>query len=585
MTNSAGYHQLAVTRARELWSRVGYGLVIALGVWATTGSLWPVAWLVAVTAIQLFDHWLAGPMRRDPHYMPGRLREAAYIGSFALNTTVFSSIAVLCWRDGGLEGHLFALFIPTAGLLNVALQAQSSPRFLLAGCTPHALWLLALPGMSLVTGAENPLGMAFVLVGCALYLVHLALSARRAEQASAELAAALDVARTERLRAEEANAAKSEFLTVMSHEIRTPLNGVLGMAQAMAGDELPQRQAERLSVVRQSGEVLLTLLNDLLDLSRIEAAKLELEDGCVDLAELGAHAQAAFAPLAEAKGVTLTVRLDEAARGRRAGDPMRVRQILFNLVGNAVKFTERGEVVAEIAAGADGVVFEVADSGPGIAADVLPQLFERFTQADASNARRYGGSGLGLSISRGLARLMGGDITVRSTPGQGSVFTARIDLPELAGAAPQAPLADPPAAAPPARAGLRILAAEDNATNRLVLATLLEQVGLTAHFVENGREAVDAWRAARWDLILMDIQMPEMDGVDASREIRRLEAAGRLARTPIVALTANAMAHQLAEYTAAGVDALSPKPIQLAELIATMQGVLAAAPAAEEAAA
>jgi signal transduction histidine kinase/ActR/RegA family two-component response regulator len=580
-----------VTRAKELWSRLGYGLIIALGVVAITRSAWPAVWLVAVVAVQLLDHRLAAPMRRDPTYTPSPAKDAVYTASFALNTAVFSSVSVLCWLRGGVEGHLFAFFIPTAGLLNVALQAQSSPRLLLAGCVPHALYLLALPLLSILFEAGvNPLGMGFVTLGAALYLTHLVQAARRNEKASADLAAALKVAKQERLRAEQANAAKSEFLTVMSHEIRTPLNGVLGMAQAMAADELPERQAQRLDVVRQSGEVLLTLLNDLLDISKIEAAKLELEDGRIDMADLGRHAQAAFAPLVEAKGVSMKVWVADAARTPRRGDPMRVRQILFNLIGNAVKFTDSGRVTARITASGDEIVIEVVDTGPGIPPELLGSLFERFTQADASNARRYGGSGLGLSIARGLARLMGGDITVHSALGHGSTFTARLLLSETGEAAAPAPgpSARPvanttPPAADDANTPVRILAAEDNATNRLVLKTLLEQVGLAATFVENGREAVDAWRAGPWDVVLMDIQMPEMDGVAATREIRRIEAQEGRARTPIVALTANAMAHQLAEYTAAGMDALSPKPIQLPQLIETIGRVLESADTAQAA--
>jgi signal transduction histidine kinase/ActR/RegA family two-component response regulator len=595
MPVSTSHHKVAVTRAKELWSRMLYGLIIALAVWAVTRTFWPAVWFAAVVAVQLLDHWVAAPMRGNAVYVQTRWREGLYLASFALNTAVYSSISVLCWLKGGLEGHLFAFFIPTGGLLNVALQAQSSPRLLIAGCLPHAAYLIALPLLSILFEATaNPLGMGFVVVGGLLYLLHLGLAVRRNEKASTELNVALKRAKQERLRAEQANAAKSEFLTVMSHEIRTPLNGVLGMAQAMAADELPERQAERLAVVRQSGEVLLTLLNDLLDISKIEAAKLELEKGLVNLPELAAHAQAAFSPLAAAKGVSMKVWVADAAKPPRQGDPMRVRQILFNLIGNAVKFTESGRITARITASGDEIVLEVADTGPGMSPEVLSTLFERFTQADASNARRYGGSGLGLSIARGLARMMVGDITVHSAVGHGSTFTARLRLPESAAqaAAPEptpAPVAVPPG---PAAAvlgpepvadgedGLRILAAEDNATNRLVLKTLLEQIGLGASFVENGAEAVEAWRTGRWDLILMDIQMPEMDGVTATREIRRMEAESGRPRTPIVALTANAMAHQVSEYRVAGMDALSPKPIQLPQLVATIQEVLAAAEAA-----
>jgi CheY-like chemotaxis protein len=446
--------------------------------------------------------------------------------------------------------------------------------------------------------------MAFVFVGTLMYIGHLVVAVRRYSRASAVLRTALRGAKTERLRAEQANAAKSDFLATMSHEIRTPLNGVLGMAQAMAAEELPPRQQERLDVIRQSGEVLLVLLNDLLDISKIEAAKLELEEGVVDIAKIGAQADAAFSPLVAAKGVAFRLWVSDSARGPRKGDPVRVRQIIYNLLANAVKFTETGKVSVLISATDEELVIEVVDTGAGITPEQLVTLFERFTQADASTTRRYGGSGLGLSISRGLARMMGGDITARSTLGEGSTFTARLPLPLIEGQAAweqeMEPLAVAPAAlpkvapskaAPPApeapEEGVRILAAEDNATNRLVLKTLLEQVGLHAHIVENGQEAVEAWRGGRWDVILMDIQMPVMDGVAAAKEIRLAESMGGLARTPIIALTANAMSHHKSEYADAGMDAMVPKPIQLPYLIATLQEVLdgVEAPAADEAAA
>jgi signal transduction histidine kinase/CheY-like chemotaxis protein len=583
-----------------------YGLVIAGAVWAVTRTLWPVVWFAAVLAVQLLDHVLAAPMRRDPAYVQTRGQEAAYLASFALNTFVFSSITPLCWLAGGLEGHLFAFFIPTAGLLNVALQAQSAPRLLLAGCLPHALFLLALPLLSIVfETTANPLGMAFVLLGGFLYLVHLAIWIVRSNKASEELATALRGAKTERLRAEKANAAKSDFLATMSHEIRTPLNGVLGMAQAMEAEPLPATQKDRLDVIRQSGEVLLVLLNDLLDISKIEAAKLELEDGVVEIAKIAAQAEAAFAPLVQAKGVAFRLWVSASAHGARKGDPVRVRQILYNLLANAVKFTDHGKVSALISASDDELVIEVVDTGPGIPPAQLITLFERFTQADASTTRRFGGSGLGLSISRGLARMMRGDITARSVVGEGSTFTARLPLPIVEGQAAWEQAAEPLAVAAtnpprptPARKatpaapqaeiptdGVRILAAEDNPTNRLVLKTLLEQVGLHAHIVENGQEAVEAWRGGPWDVILMDIQMPVMDGVTAAKEIRLAESVGGRPRTPIVALTANAMSHHQSEYADAGMDALVPKPIQLTHLVATLQTILDGADTADEAAA
>jgi CheY-like chemotaxis protein/anti-sigma regulatory factor (Ser/Thr protein kinase) len=366
----------------------------------------------------------------------------------------------------------------------------------------------------------------------------------------------------------------------MSHEIRTPLNGVLGMAQVMAQEPLPAPQRERLEVLRQSGEVLLTLLNDLLDISRIEAAKLELDIGLLDFAGLGAQTQATFGPLLAGREVSLEISVSPDLGGLWRADANRVRQILFNLVGNAVKFTERGAISVVLRLAGDGaVVIEVADSGPGIPDDQLSRLFERFMLVDPSATRRHGGSGLGLAISRELARLMGGDISVDSVVGQGSTFTARLPL-ERASEAEAASLAAPePEVQPELDAeaeaeDVHVLIAEDNKTNQLVLTTLLAQAGLSAKVVENGAEAVEAFRSGRWDVVLMDIQMPVMDGRDATRRIRELEASEGRPRTPIIAVTANAMSHQVEEYVAIGMDGLVPKPIQLEQLIGALCAAL-----------
>jgi signal transduction histidine kinase/AmiR/NasT family two-component response regulator len=373
-----------------------------------------------------------------------------------------------------------------------------------------------------------------------------------------QLADALD-------RAEAANRSKSEFLATMSHEIRTPLNGVLGMAQALQRDAPSPAQLERLTVIQSAGEVLLSLLNDVLDISKIESGKIELEDGVLDAAALGASVQATFSALAAEKDVSLELEVTPAASGSWRGDPMRVRQILQNLVSNAVKFTERGSVSIGIDHDGQALMLRVADTGLGIVHDHQARIFESFAQADASTTRRYGGSGLGLAICKALVDLMGGEIALDSAPGCGATFTVRLPLERSFESAVAVGDASPQAVAP-ARS-LRILAAEDNAMNRLVLKTLLGQMGLDLVVVENGEEALRAWEAERWDVILMDVQMPVMDGPTATRRIRELELQTGCPRTPIIALTANAMAHHTAEYAACGMDGLVSKPIKLMELV------------------
>ncbi len=369
--------------------------------------------------------------------------------------------------------------------------------------------------------------------------------------------------------AEAANVAKSAFLATMSHEIRTPLNGVLGMAQAMAADELTPVQRERLDVVRQSGESLLAILNDLLDFSKIEAGKMELEMIEFDLAEIARGAYGTFTPLAENKGISF--RLDiEAASGTYRGDPTRIRQILYNLISNALKFTEEGEIGVVASFDGANLLLTVSDTGIGMTAETLDGLFAKFSQADASMTRKFGGTGLGLAICKELAVLMGGDVSAQSRPGEGSSFTVTLPMERLGAASQVKPKA---AARATGEIDLKILAAEDNSVNQLVLKTLLGQIGLHPTIVENGALAVEAFEQGGWDLVLMDVQMPVMDGPTAVRHIRAYEAKTGQARTPIVALTANAMSHQVAEYIAAGMDGHLAKPIEAAKLFQVLSDV------------
>jgi signal transduction histidine kinase/AmiR/NasT family two-component response regulator len=380
--------------------------------------------------------------------------------------------------------------------------------------------------------------------------------------------------------AEDANVMKSQFLANMSHEIRTPLNGVLGMAQVMALTPLDKTQAEQLDVIRSSGAALLSVLNDLLDLSKIEAGLMELEDAPFDLADVAQGAYATFTSIANASGVEFSMSIDDEAQGMWRGDSVRLRQVLYNLISNALKFTSEGEVCVDIrgepSPAGKALTISIRDTGIGIAADVLPKLFHKFVQADSSTTRRFGGTGLGLTICKQIVELMGGTIGVESRLGEGATFRVRLPLTWLG---PAMPLPSPPVLAErdpqTSLEGLRVLAAEDNATNQLVLKTVLHSLGLHPVIVENGRQAVDAWAREHFDLVLMDIQMPQMDGLAATAEIRRREAAAGVGRTPIVALSANVMKDQVAEYLAAGMDAHLGKPIQIAELYRALLAVRA----------
>jgi|GEM_PF-5931599 len=377
------------------------------------------------------------------------------------------------------------------------------------------------------------------------------------------------------LRAEASNQAKREFLANMSHELRTPLNGVLTMAQLMAREPLSTTQQDRLGIIQQSGQDLLHVINDILDFSKIEAGKLELEDLVFDVESMLTVVTASFAAVAEAKGLQLGLEVSPQARGLWRGDPSRLRQIVNNFVSNALKFTETGEVVISLTTAADaqreGLILAVRDTGPGIAPDKMHLLFKSFSQVDASTTRQFGGTGLGLAICRELAELMGGRAWAESPPGGGAVFYAELALTMAEVATAPAPPAQVQDAPDLSDRGLRVLVAEDNPTNQRVLAAVLDAFGVELTLCENGRAAVETWKAGRFDVILMDIQMPEMDGMEATRLIRAAEAAQGLSRTPIIALTANAFLHQVDAYTAAGMDDHLAKPIAIPLLQAALE--------------
>jgi signal transduction histidine kinase/AmiR/NasT family two-component response regulator len=363
-----------------------------------------------------------------------------------------------------------------------------------------------------------------------------------------------------------ANVLKSQFLANMSHEIRTPMNGVLAMAEVMSMGDLAPVQRERLDVIRQSGALLLAVLNDVLDLSKIEAGKLTLLVDDFDLESAVAPARDSFAVMAEQKGLAFEVQVSDAARGAWRGDADRLRQVVGNLLSNAIKFTQAGSVHAafDVSPATGNLLLTVRDTGVGIAAEKQSTLFEKFVQADNSATRRFGGTGLGLAICRELTQMMGGTIVVESHEGQGSIF--RVELPLERGEARQEAEAAASEIEESAEGTLRLLAAEDNATNQQVLAAVMGSLGIEVDIVADGRAAFEAWRDGTYDLILMDIQMPVMDGIDSARAIRAAEQEQGRRRTPIVALTANALSHQVQEYLAAGMDGHVAKPIEIAKL-------------------
>jgi signal transduction histidine kinase/FixJ family two-component response regulator len=369
--------------------------------------------------------------------------------------------------------------------------------------------------------------------------------------------------------------AKSDFLANMSHELRTPMNGLLGMLDLALDGHLKAEQKEQLETAQRCAYSLLALLNDILDLSKIEAGKMALEKVPFNARMVVEDCVKSHAAKASQKGIDLRFERDAAGPVGVMGDPLRLRQIVANLISNALKFTDRGWVRVRLstAARSDGridVQVQVRDSGLGIAADKLSAIFEKFTQADGSITRKYGGTGLGLAITRHLVDMHGGDIRVESEPGKGSAFTVTLPCepaPEAAAAA------EPPqrrAGVQPARSGARLLLVEDNVVNQKVVLAILRRQGYRIDVANNGREAIAALNTddAAYDLILMDVQMPVIDGLEATRLIRR---EPRWERLPIVAMTAHAMNGDRERCLQAGMNDYISKPVQPAHLIATIE--------------
>ena len=392
---------------------------------------------------------------------------------------------------------------------------------------------------------------------------------RRMFAAQVALESRSDDLRQARDAAEQASSARMRFLANMSHEIRTPLNGAIGLAQVLEETPLNEEQRQVLADMQHSGEHLLAVVNDILDMSKVNSGKLVLERVTFDLPALIHDAAAPPEVLAESKGLEFQVIADNLP-AHVEGDPVRLRQIISNLLSNAVKFTDKGRVKLTARVPRPGwVQVMVEDTGIGMSIEQIHGLFQEFHQVDSSTTRRFGGTGLGLAISHRLAELMHGRFDVRSEPGAGSIFSIEIPLPEAASRNERERGVEPAVALPP---DLRVLVAEDNAVNRTVIERLLRHRGLAVDVVENGRLAVERHRASPYDIILMDCQMPEMDGYEATACIRAL--AGAVAKTPIVGVTAGAFREDGEKCLRAGMDGYVPKPIDRNRLLTTMAGVL-----------
>ncbi len=561
MTTTA-YAKVALVRYRELRTRIALAAFIGVTAWVVTATVWPFVWFVAMLATQALDWRVFSRFRHNPEWVPDRFYLFVSCATTVLSVTVYAGLTGYLWFYGGETGRIFAMIQCAGGLLHVSLHMHHARPILVSAVVPHSLYFLGLPLFEAFRTSQWQ--ELLVPIGGLLYMSHLVVAVRQSSSTTREMQEARDAALDARGKAEVANAAKSDFLAVVSHEIRTPMNAVISAANLLKGTRLDMRQAEHVDMLIDAGDVLMGLLNDVLDVSKIEAGKMELETADMVVRDRLTALGRLWEPRAEANNIRLSWQIAPEVPHCVRTDPLRFQQILFNLMSNAVKFTRDGDIVVSVD-WADGVLaVAVADSGCGIPADRLDHVFNSFEQADAGTTRRYGGTGLGLSISRKLAEVMGGSLTVASVEGEGSTFT--LVLPLTVVSAQRADAVQAPIDVS-ILANRSILAADDHPVNRRILSLLLEPYDCRLTLVEDGAEALERALHEPFDVILMDMQMPVMDGLEASRRIR---LGGPNRDTPVIALTANAMDTHRAAWDAIGVHAFLTKPINPMLLAVTL---------------
>jgi signal transduction histidine kinase/CheY-like chemotaxis protein len=560
------FDQSAASTREKMRERVGLSVAVLVVSFIAIGPIAFSWWGVSILAEGMV-WWATSPdhMRRNPVRARG-LRVAAS----AVASCAWVVCAMLLWTTATPVSDLLAIGLLAAIALYIISACHETPIHLIAAGTPPALALLG--------GPQDRILLALSI----LLLVSFGTSsAVRAYRTHTRLMESGRLLENQTHQAQAANRAKSDFLANISHEIRTPLNGVLAISDALSQTRLTASQKDMLGLVLSSGKVLERLLSDLLDLARIESTRIELHTAPFDLGKAVTDVVQLHAPLGESKGLSVILDLDPAIDGQVLGDLVRFKQVLTNLISNAIKFTHAGQVTVtgrrDPDAGSDGFLFSVEDTGIGFIPENSDRLFKRFEQEDGSITRQFGGSGLGLFICRQLTELMQGRIACESEPGRGSKFTLHLQLKPLQ----VADVIEPEPV--PLTGRLRVLAADDHPTNRRVIELILSQAPVDLVLVEDGSMAVAAVGTQAFDLIFMDMQMPVMDGLAATRAIRRLEVDQSRTPTPIIMLTANVLPEHIEQSLAAGANRHIGKPISAAVLLETL-GTLAQASVAKDAA-
>lgn len=550
----------------------------ALGVIATVGLAHGLIWFVATLAAGA----LRGEVEKRLSQQVGAGWGMVFPAVATATTAVWAVAPLLAWYSKSPFGHEMAIALMVSGYVLVFAQLRSSPRQAILISSPYGL-AAAIIAVSLFGGPLFWPFLSLVPFTAASLFVLVTMTMLREERIRAfqeHQAHLIEELETARDKADAANEAKSSFLGVISHELRTPMNGVLGAAQLLSATRLEGTQREYLSIIRNSGDNLLSLLNDILDMTKIEAGKMSFDVVDVQMDDLHRRVIGPFEAQAEAKGLNLVSSFEGEIPAVVRGDPLRVCQVVQNLLSNAVKFTDQGEIRytirgRRISDRRVGFEFSVTDSGSGISREDLDRLFQPFTQVDNSSTRRFGGTGLGLTIARRMAQIMGGDISVSSRLGEGSTFTLSIEgeVVEWSRAQP----AETIDADIDGGDHMDVLVVEDHPVNRMILEAWMGSAGHRTSTAENGQLAVDLAKNQRFDLIIMDVNMPVMDGLTATRLIR--EGAGVNVDTPIVVLSASARNEDHEAGLAAGADAYLNKPIDfrgLARLMAQVPGGRAA---------